>query len=129
MEDGITGVEVAEAQSGVAVVVSAKEGVEDAWPSFSASLVSSLSVESMVTVKEGVLTSAPSLNFLGVFILVNVALGRKGVSVAVPEESLLTIFIPELQAVADHVIISEQKSKMKERLTIISVILGVSTSL
>lgn len=116
--DGVTGVKLAETQRGVSLGVSVWDGMEETCPVIVTSLVSSISAGSIVMVKEMLFVSVPPLIFTGVFILVNVALGRKGVSVAVPERSLFTIFIPELQAAADQVIMSRVERMKNNRLVI-----------
>ena len=71
------------------------DGVEDGSPVIPASLVFSDSSGSIVAVRVRLVTiSSPDI-FIGVFVLVNVALEAKGVSVEVPFASLLTIFVLE----------------------------------
>jgi len=83
--------------------VGVKETVEDACFVIATWLVSSDNVGSMVSVKEGALTLSSPAFLMGVLVIVKVALDRKGVSVAVPPRSFLTIFTPGLQAADDPV--------------------------
>ena len=84
--------------SGVGVEVE----VEDP-PSTTVWVAVSEIVTSMVSVKEGALTLSFPAFLMGVLVIVKVALDRKGVSVAVPPRSFLTIFTPGLQAADDPV--------------------------
>ena len=86
--------------SGLGVVEGVDPSSSTVWGGVS-ELVSS--IPSMVQVYVGALTLCSSTFSKGVEVMVKVALGRKGVFVAVPGRSILNVFNPGLQAVPDQV--------------------------
>ena len=84
VRDGARRVDVAETEIWVPFEVGEDEGVEVTCPVIVVWLVSSRSVCSIVVVRDGVMSSVLLYIFPGVLTLVNVALGRNGVKVAVP---------------------------------------------
>ena len=120
-----------EVEVGLAVVVAVPPGrvlsgvgveveVEDP-PSVTVWVAVSEIVFSMVSVKAGALTLTSPAFLMGVLVIVKVALDRKGVSVAVPPRSFLTIFTPGLQAAADQVKRIRIPSRKEKRFRIMDI--------
>jgi hypothetical protein len=81
--DGATAVEVADTVVWLSAGGGVEEGVADPTSPITSWLAVSKYLASMIAVKEGSLTTSSPDICRGVFVLVKVALGRKGVSVEV----------------------------------------------